>query len=64
MVLSSGSVGYCEKLGKPVGIIISWNDNTVIDLDCDHKTCGYTQICKFYQRYPIGFKQANSSSHE
>ena len=64
MVLSSGDVGYCEKLGKPIGIVISCNDNTVIDLDCDHKTCGYTQICKLYQRHPVGFRQVDPLSDD
>ena len=51
----SGDVGYCNRLGHSIGVLIGWENNTVVSLDCQHETCGYSQVCDLYKRHPIGF---------
>lgn len=53
--MHSGNVGYCEQDKKSRGILITWAGREVIAVDCEHKTCGYGQICKLYNQYPIGY---------
>lgn len=54
----SGDVGYCEEAKHPIGITLTWDDDdNVVEIDCNHKTCGYMHSCKLYQRRPIGYHQ-------
>ena len=58
MSICSGNVGFCHEKGHPIGIVITWdNDNNVIGVDCNHATCGYSDNCELYQKYPIGYHQ-------
>jgi hypothetical protein len=51
---SSGDVGFCRHKNKMIGLIINWNGHTVESVECEHDTCGFAQICKLYQRHPVG----------
>lgn len=55
---STGDAGFCEYLGQPIGILISWEDATVVDLNCDYKVCGQTYKYGLYKRHPIGMVQS------
>lgn len=61
---NSGDVGYCEYIGRPRGLIISWNAHTVIDVNCEYKTCGHASYCKLYKRHPVGFVQTFPQSED
>lgn len=55
---NTGDVGFCPYVGHSGGMIITWEDNTVISVECsaeNHEVCGYSETCKFYQRHPVGF---------
>lgn len=57
---SSGDVGFCPYIGHSCGIILNWDDNTVVSVECscgDHETCGHANECELYQRRPVGFVQ-------
>lgn len=56
----TGDIGPCPYVGHTGCMIITWEDNTVISVDCaggDHETCGYADRCELYQRHPVGFVQ-------
>ena len=54
-ISQSGDVGFCRALGHTGSLIRTWENCTVIDVDCDHKQCGYADICEMYQRMPVGY---------
>lgn len=57
---SSGDTGFCPYVGHLSSIILNWDDETVISVECssgNHKTCGYACECELYQRRPVGFVQ-------
>lgn len=56
-LLNSGDVGFCEHDGHTIGMLLTWDDNTVLDVDCQYKTCGFADRCELYQRHPVGFKK-------
>lgn len=51
----SGDVGLCRAVGHTSALIRTWVDDTVVSVDCDHKTCGYADSCEMYQHYPVGY---------
>lgn len=51
----NGDIGFCEYEGHTIGILVEWEDDTVISVDCPYKTCGYSGSCKLYNRRPIGY---------
>lgn len=55
--LSSGDTGYCDYENRAIGIVITWEDNKVVAVDCCHSICGHADYCKLYNRYPVGFIQ-------
>lgn len=48
-LLHSGAVGYCQMQGENRGVLIIWDGQKVIDVNCEHKTCGHSEYCKLYQ---------------
>lgn len=57
---NSGDIGYCAYVGHTGCIELTWDDNTVVSVECefgDHNTCGYSNECGLYQRRPVGFIQ-------
>lgn len=63
-IMNSGDIGYCEYEGHSTGMILTWDDHTVIDVDCQHKICGYADRCKLYQKHPVGFVQTFPNAPE
>ena len=56
----SGATGFCHKKGHSIGVIITWNDdNEIIDIDCDHSSCGHSHICKLYQDHRAVIRPSN-----
>ena len=61
---SSGDTGLCPHVGHSGSIILNWDDNTVVSVECgfgNHETCGYANKCELYQRRPVGFVQTYPS---
>ena len=56
--LSSGVIGFCKKTNASRGIVITWTNNTVTAVNCEHKTCGYADSCELYQQRPIGYVES------
>ena len=54
---SSGDIGFCRHKKQSIGLIINWNDRTVESVECEHDTCGYSQICELYQKHPVGYTE-------
>ncbi len=57
---SSGDTGFCPYAGHSGSVILTWNDNMVISVECsfgNHETCGYANKCELYQRRPVGYVQ-------
>ena len=57
----SGDMGFCQLSGKSKGIVRYWEDDKVVSVDCGHETCGYSQCCDLYQRFPVGYSQTKPS---
>lgn len=62
MGTNSGNIGYCHKVGSTHAVLIEWDGNKVISVDCEHETCGYADRCKLYQQYPVGYVQSPKMS--
>jgi len=60
----SMDAGYCHYLGHVRGIVVAWENNTVVDIDCEYQTCGLSSYCKLYNKHPIGYKFVPSPSKE
>ena len=61
---SSGDTGLCPYVGHSGSIILNWDDDTVVSVECgfgNHKTCGYASKYELYQRRPVGFVQTYPS---
>ena len=58
----SGDVGLCRALGHTSSLIRTWENHTVIDVDCNYKKCGYADICEMYQRMPVGYRSVPSTA--
>ena len=57
---SSGDTGFCPYVGHSGSIILNWDDDIVVSVECgfgNHETCGYANKCELYQRRPVGFVQ-------
>lgn len=63
-ILNSGDVGFCHKVGHTSSMLLTWDDNVVIDIDCPYKTCGFADQCEMYQRHPIGYVTTYPSSKQ
>lgn len=55
-----GDFGYCKLLGHNFGLLRTFEDNTVVSVDCgaygcDHELCGHADVCEVYQRAPVGY---------
>lgn len=61
-IFNSGDVGYCKYNKQTSSMLLTWDENTVIKVDCDYKTCGYADQCEMYQRHPIGFQRIQLST--
>ena len=59
---NSGDVGFCYKEGHTSSMLLTWDGDVVVDIDCPYKTCGFANQCEMYQRHPVGFKQNYPSS--
>lgn len=60
MSVCSGDLGFCPYLGHSTGLLLTWDGDTVVSVECagaDHETCGYSDVCELYQRRPVGFVQ-------
>ncbi len=58
MSVNSGDIGFCHYAGHTSGMVLTWDGDTVISVDCgsgDYETCVYADECEFYQRHPVGF---------
>lgn len=56
----SSDLGFCRYAGHSGGVNLTWDDDTVIAVECifgDYKTCGYADNCDLYQKRPVGFVQ-------
>lgn len=52
---SSGDIGFCPYVGHSGSIMLNWDDDTVVSVECgfgNHETCGYASKCELYQRRP------------
>ena len=52
------AIGYCRYLGHSTGLLITWDGNRVVEVDCDHAKCGYASSCDLYQRHPVGYEES------
>lgn len=59
---SSGDIGYCHYKKSSRGILIDWDGDTVIAVDCDYDICGFSCSCDLYNRRPVGFTQTYPKS--
>lgn len=60
MSTMSGDTGFCQYAGHTGSVTITWDRNTVVNVECgfgDYKTCGYADVCELYQQHPVGFTQ-------
>ncbi len=55
MQMNSGDIGYCPFVGHTDSMIVTWENDTVVDIDCDYRICKHTKTCEMYQRHPVGF---------
>lgn len=53
--LSSGDAGFCEFVHHPIGVVVTWDSDRVITVDCKHEICGLADHCALYQKHPVGF---------
>lgn len=60
----SGDVGFCREVGHTSTLVRTWNDRTVISVDCNYKTCGYSDTCDMYQRGPVGYHSVPLSKQD
>ncbi len=47
----SGDVGYCKLAGHTAPLLRTWENDTIISVDCgtdgyDYKNCGYANVCE------------------
>lgn len=64
---NSGDIGFCPYAGHTGSIVLTWDNNTVVSVECgcgDHKTCGFSAKCELYQRRPVGFVQTYPSKKD
>lgn len=57
-LLSSGDIGFCEHAGHSGSVLITWDGDQVVKVECgfgNHETCGCADTCELYQRAPISF---------
>lgn len=54
-LLNSGDVGFCKYEGHSAAMVLTWDDDIVVYVDCQYKICGYANQCEMYQRHPVGF---------
>ena len=57
MVEKSGALGFCQYAGHSGAVEITWNGDTVAEVDCsfgNYKVCGFADVCELYQRHPVG----------
>lgn len=57
----SGDVGYCRLVGHTAPLLRTWENDTVVSVECgnnicDYKSCGYAKVCEMYQRGPVGYR--------
>ena len=56
----SADIGFCPLVGYSGSVLLTWNDNSVVSVECsfgDYKTCRFADKCELYQRRPVGFIQ-------
>jgi hypothetical protein len=56
----SGDTSYCKLVGHTMGLIRTWENDTIVAIDCgidgyNHKNCGFADTCEMYQQKPIGY---------
>lgn len=57
-VLSSGDFGFCKLAGHTGSVLLTWDNNTVVKVECslgNHTTCQYATTCELYNRKPVGY---------
>lgn len=54
-VLSNGDVGFCEFAHHSIGIVVTWDGDRVVAVDCEHEICWLAEHCALYQKHPVGF---------
>lgn len=54
-VLSNGDVGFCEFAHHSIGIVVTWDGDRVVAVDCEHEICGLAEHCALYQKHPVWF---------
>ena len=57
-IYETGDTGFCPYLGSTGLMTITWEDDTVISVDCavdDCASCAFSKVCELYQRHPVGF---------
>lgn len=57
----SGDTGYCRLAGHTAPLLRTWENNTVVSVDCgidgcNYQNCGYANVCEMYQRGPVGYQ--------
>lgn len=65
--MNSGDIGFCKYAGHSGSVLITWDGDTVVDVQCgfgDYKTCGYADQCDLYKRHPVGFTQTYPKSEK
>lgn len=63
-LLNSGDAGPCKYAGHTIGVLLTWDNHTVVDVDCQYKICGYANQCELYNRHPVGFHQVYPLSED
>ena len=58
---NSGDFGFCPYVGHTGAVLLTWEDDTVVSVECSYgntpETCGCSDKCDLYQRHPVGFVQ-------
>lgn len=57
-MLSFGDDGYCLLRKARVGVVVSYEENTVVSLDCPApygpSECPFRLVCSLLKKYPVG----------
>ena len=63
--VNSSELGFCENAGHSGDVIITWENDKVVELECgfgNRKTCKFADSCELLNRHPIGSVQKPGDS--
>ena len=63
---STSDVGFCKRAGHTGSVVISWEGDTVVGVECgfnygDYKICKFADTCELYNRHPVGFIRTHTA---